>query len=74
MSDPEGKFWALQVGLTLGTSAYATMALREITRTETSGWHQTALMEKGEDQGFKGSKGEDEAEAEPEAAEEAGEQ
>lgn len=41
--------------MTLGTSAYATMALREITREETSVWHQMNLTNEGADQAHKGS-------------------
>lgn len=52
-----GKFQALKIELTLGPSAYATMALREITREETSTWHQIGLTMKGEDQEFKGASG-----------------
>jgi len=33
------------------------MALREITREETSTWHQIGLTMKGEDQEFKGAAG-----------------
>jgi len=33
------------------------MALREITREETSTWHQIGLTMKGEDQEFKGTSG-----------------
>jgi tRNA pseudouridine13 synthase len=52
--DPDGKFKALRIELELGSSAYATMALREVTREETSVWHQIGLTLGGEDQGFKG--------------------
>jgi tRNA pseudouridine13 synthase len=52
-----GKFQALKIELTLGPSAYATMALREITREETSTWHHIGLTMKGEDQEFKGTSG-----------------
>lgn len=55
VDDPEGKFEALKIRLTLGTSAYATMALREITREETSVWHQITLTNEGADQAHKGS-------------------
>lgn len=41
----------------MGSSAYATMALREVTREETSGWHQMGLTMRSEDQGYKGSRG-----------------
>ena len=53
-NEVEGKFRALRIELTLGASAYATMALREVTREETSVWHQIGLTLKGEDQEFKG--------------------
>lgn len=56
-NDPEGKFRALKIELTLGSSAYATMALREVTKEETSVWHQIGLTLKGDDQGFKGAGG-----------------
>ncbi|KAI0701819.1 pseudouridine synthase [Cytidiella melzeri] len=52
--DDSGKFMALQIQLQLGTAAYATMALREITKTETSSHYQTALTIKSDDQKFKG--------------------
>jgi len=54
VNDREGKFRALRIELTLGASAYATMALREVTREETSVWHQIGLTLKSEDQGYKG--------------------
>ena len=53
MIDPDGKFLALQIRLTLGTSAYATMALREVTKTETSSFHQTNLTLASEDQAYR---------------------
>ncbi|KAG8681506.1 hypothetical protein FRC08_015583 [Ceratobasidium sp. 394] len=53
MVDEDGKFLALQIKLTLGTSAYATMALREITKTETSSYHQTNLTLASEDQVYR---------------------
>ncbi len=54
-NDPEGKFDALKISWSLGTSSYATMALREITRQETSSWHQIGLTAEGEDQAHKGT-------------------
>ncbi|GMK54184.1 hypothetical protein CspeluHIS016_0107700 [Cutaneotrichosporon spelunceum] len=67
--DPEGKFTALKISWSLGTSSYATMALREITRQETSSWHQIGLTAEGEDQAHKGS-GEQKADQEVEATDE----
>jgi tRNA pseudouridine13 synthase len=49
----DGKFMALQLNLTLGTAAYATMALREVTKTETSSHFQSALTLASEDQKYK---------------------
>lgn len=46
---------ALQINLTLGTAAYATMALRELTKTETSSHFQTELTQTSEDQQFRGT-------------------
>ena len=51
----DGKFMALQINITLGTAAYATMALREITKTETSSHFQTNLTNAAEDQKYRGS-------------------
>ncbi|KAF8845835.1 tRNA pseudouridine synthase D [Paxillus ammoniavirescens] len=51
----DGKFMALQINLTLGTAAYATMALRELTKTETSSHFQTGLTQASEDQQFRGT-------------------
>ncbi|KAI0959504.1 hypothetical protein AcW1_004311 [Taiwanofungus camphoratus] len=51
----DGRFMALQVQLTLGTAAYATMALREVTKTETSSHYQTSLTQASEDQKYKTS-------------------
>lgn len=39
----DGRFLALKVEFTLGTSQYATMALREIMRAETSSQAQSTL-------------------------------
>lgn len=58
--DPEGKFLAVQVEFQLSSSVYATMALREVTREETSTWHQAGLTLSGEDQEYKGTKKKDE--------------
>lgn len=55
VDDPNGKFQALKISWSLGTSSYATMALREITRQETSAWHQTGLTLEGEDRAHKGT-------------------
>ncbi|KIK68015.1 hypothetical protein GYMLUDRAFT_804143 [Collybiopsis luxurians FD-317 M1] len=52
--DEQGKFMALQIQLTLGTASYATMALREITKTETSSHFQTSLTNAAEDQKYRG--------------------
>lgn len=49
----DGKFMALQIRLTLGTAAYATMALREVTKTETSSHYQTTLTQASEDQKYR---------------------
>lgn len=51
----DGKFMALQIDLTLGTAAYATMALRELTKAETSSHFQTELTQASEDQQFRGT-------------------
>ncbi|KAH7929415.1 tRNA pseudouridine synthase D [Leucogyrophana mollusca] len=60
----DGKFVALQINLTLGTAAYATMALREVTKTETSSHFQTGLTQASEDQQFRGTVTVDEPEGE----------
>lgn len=52
--NPDGRFVALQIRLTLSTAAYATMALREVTKTDTSSHHQTQLTKESEDQAFRG--------------------
>lgn len=49
----DGKFMALQLNLQLGTAAYATMALREVTKTETSSHYQSSLTQASEDQKYK---------------------
>lgn len=69
--DPDGKFMALQIKLTLGTAAYATMALREITKTDTSAHFQTSLTAASEDQKFRGTATEGADEGGVEAEEEA---
>lgn len=51
--DENGKFVALQVNLQLNTAAYATMALREITKTDTSSHYQTNLTFASEDQPYR---------------------
>jgi len=53
--ETDGKFRALQIRLTLGTAAYATMALREVLKTDTSSQHQSSLTQTAEDQQFKGT-------------------
>ncbi|KAH9049179.1 tRNA pseudouridine synthase D [Lactarius hengduanensis] len=56
---PDGRFLALQIRLILGTAAYATMALREVTKTDTSSHFQSGLTQVSEDQRFKGADGDD---------------
>ena len=46
----DGKSMALQISLQLGTAAYATMALREITKTDTSTHVQSSLTINADDQ------------------------
>lgn len=48
-------FVALQLRFTLGTAAYATMALREVLKQDTSVQVQKDLTERGEDRAFRGS-------------------
>ncbi|KAH6915349.1 pseudouridine synthase [Coprinopsis sp. MPI-PUGE-AT-0042] len=67
----DGRFMALQIRLQLGTAAYATMALREITKMDTSSHIQTSLTTASEDQKYRGTEGEAEA---AEAAEVVGEE
>ena len=62
--DDDGKFVALQVKLQLGTASYATMALREVTKTETSSHYQTSLTQSSEDQMFRGTGSKEEIETE----------
>ncbi|KAI0796737.1 pseudouridine synthase [Abortiporus biennis] len=49
----DGRFMALQIELSLGTAAYATMALREVTKTETSSHYQSNLTLVSADQKYK---------------------
>lgn len=56
-----GAFAALRLNLTLGTSSYATMALRELTKQDTSAYHQTMLTAEADDQKAKPGKEETEA-------------
>jgi tRNA pseudouridine13 synthase len=51
----DGKFMALQIHLVLGTAVYATMALREITKMDTSSHVQSNLTVNAEDQVYRGS-------------------
>lgn len=53
-TDPNGRFLALQIKLQLGTASYATMALREVTKVDTSSHIQTSLTEASEDQLYRG--------------------
>lgn len=48
-SEQPPSFLALKVSFDLGTAAYATMALREITKVDTSSAHQKSLTEASED-------------------------
>ena len=54
VTDKNGMFTALQISFKLGTAAYATMALREVTKADTSSHHQTALTQASEDQKYRG--------------------
>ncbi|OCF71410.1 tRNA pseudouridine13 synthase [Kwoniella mangroviensis CBS 8886] len=67
----EGKFRALKIELELGSATYATMVLREITREETSTWHQIGLTMNGEDREYKGSTGVEKEEKDEEGEEDA---
>ncbi|KAF8974462.1 pseudouridine synthase [Flammula alnicola] len=66
----DGKFMALQINVTLGTAAYATMALREVTKTDTSSHFQTSLTAAAEDQKYRGTATVDSAETVTAAADE----
>jgi tRNA pseudouridine13 synthase len=52
---PEGKFSAVQIEFELSAAVYATMALREVTREETSAWHHAGLTLSGDDREYKGT-------------------
>ncbi|PVG03526.1 tRNA pseudouridine synthase D [Serendipita vermifera] len=54
-TEEDGLFLALQIRLQLGTACYATMALREITKIDTSTHVQTMLTNISEDQTYKGT-------------------
>jgi len=54
LTDEDGLFIALQIRLQLGSAAYATMALREVTKTETGSHFQSTLTQASGDQNFKG--------------------
>ncbi|KAK3103872.1 hypothetical protein FSP39_022552 [Pinctada imbricata] len=43
VSEPDGTMTALMIEMTLTSSCYATMALREVTKTDTSSAHQSTL-------------------------------
>ncbi|KAF8314759.1 pseudouridine synthase [Clavulina sp. PMI_390] len=51
----DGMFSALQIELQLGTACYATMALREVTKTDTSAHYQSVLTQGAEDQAHRGT-------------------
>jgi tRNA pseudouridine13 synthase len=53
--EQNGRFMALQIHLMLGTASYATMALREITKTDTSSHYQMNLTFASEDQQYRGA-------------------
>ncbi|KZT41182.1 tRNA pseudouridine synthase D [Sistotremastrum suecicum HHB10207 ss-3] len=53
LDEADGRFMALQIELTLGTAAYATMALREVTKTDTGSQHQSALTQSSDDQKYR---------------------
>ncbi|KAH7107274.1 tRNA pseudouridine synthase D [Auriculariales sp. MPI-PUGE-AT-0066] len=55
--EEDGKFQALQIRLELSTASYATMALREVTKTDTSSHHQSELTKNAEDQKHRQSGG-----------------
>ena len=52
--DEDGRFLALQIRLQLGTASYATMALREVTKVDTSSHVQTFMTSTSEDQLYRG--------------------
>ena len=54
-TDDDGRFLALQIRLQLGTACYATMALREVTKEDTSTHTQTSLTMASEDQQYRGA-------------------
>ena len=64
----DGKFIALQIRLQLGTAAYATMALREVTKADTSSHAQMRLTYASEDQKYRGTEGEAAVDEDAEAA------
>lgn len=53
-NDEDGLFLALQIRLQLGTACYATMALREVTKVDTSSHVQTSMTNLSEDQQYRG--------------------
>lgn len=52
---PDGKFLALQIEIQLEAAAYATMALRQVTKQETGSRFQADLTQASEDQKHKGA-------------------